>query len=510
MEGIHNWIEHRSESDPDKPAIVFMNRQYSYAELAGRIARLTAVFEREFGISEYDRVAFLGNNSPRLIEALFACARMGAILVPLNWRLAVPELLQIMADADVSLLIVGPDQLEKATAITTLLDGCRPVHAYRNPGIDAWPCLQTLLRQATVVSADTRDLSQHSVLILYTSGTTGKPKGVVLTQAALTWSARNSVAMHGMTAADHILMVLPMFHAGGFNIHTLPALYMGATITLHEGFDPGAVLSEITSGRPSLTGLVPAQINAMCAHPDWAGADLSQLRCVTTGSTVVPESCIRVWVERGVTALQVYGATETCAIAIHQSDANAAQTAGSVGYAAKYCQARIVDDDGLVVTAGQKGEILIKGANVFTQYWRNSSATRDALRDDWFHTGDIGFQRPDGSYIISDRKADMIISGGENIYPAELEAILDEHAEIVEAAVVGQMDKQWGEVAVAVVVKSDGSRLDQNDVGALFIDRLARYKHPRRVVMVDSLPRNAMGKIEKIELRRRIASKQES
>jgi fatty-acyl-CoA synthase len=507
---MHSWINRWAKVSPEKPAIIFADQQYTYAELAQGIGRLAAVFQHDFGIRAGDRIAFLGNNSPRLIETLFACAQTEAILVPLNWRLAVPELLQILTDAEVALLIVGEDRLETAAAIAEQLENCRMAHAYRGDHLNSWPCLQELQNKGETAAVVSGDLSARPVLILYTSGTTGRPKGVVLTQAALACCVLNSQAMHDMTADDHILAVLPMFHAGGLCIQTLPALFSGASITLHREFDPEAVLASIASGLPTLTALVPAQITPMLAHPDWSATDMSQLRSVTTGSTFVPESCVDAWFDRGVIALQVYGATETCAVAIHQSCSNVAESIGSVGYAAVHCSIRIVGADGRELPRGQQGEFLIKGANVFTQYWHHPQATDKALIDGWFHTGDIGCQRDDGAYTISDRKADLIISGGENIYSAELEAILDLHSEIVEAAVVSQQDARWGEVPVAIVVTTADSRMNQDDVLALFRDRLARFKHPQRVILVDKLPRNAMGKIEKFELRKQIAGYQES
>lgn len=500
-----SWIDAQAVTEPGKTAIIFDGQLTSYSELADGVARLAAVMRDSLRIQTGDRVAWLGNNSPRIIESLFACARIGAILVPLNWRLAAPELLHILDDAGATLLIVGEDQLQAGLAIASQLENCQVVHAYGRLKVDspanAWPALETLLPLASgIVSADA-DEPENRVLILYTSGTTGKPKGVVMTQSMLIWSARNSVAMHDMTASDHILMVLPMFHAGGFNIHTLAALSVGATLTLHEGFEPGAVLEEISSGRPTLTGLVPAQISAMAVHPGWEKTHMGHLRSVTTGSTYVPATCLDIWKGRGVTTLLVYGTTETCAIAICQTRANIESTIGSAGKAAENCTIRIADDNGVEVPVGEHGEILVQGPNVFEKYWRNPAATSVALVDGWLHTGDIGYQRPDGCFVIADRKADLIISGGENIYPAELEAILNEHSEISEAAVIGQPDERWGEVPVAFVVTIPASELNEEGVLALFKHRLARYKHPRRVRLVTQLPHNAMGKIEKFELR---------
>ena len=480
---LNHWINHWAETAPDKPAIIFGDQQYSYSSLASAIAKLAAVFKHEFGITEGDRIAYLGNNSPRIIEALFACARTGAILVPLNWRLAVPELVKVLADAGASLLIVGEDQAGAAAAIFEQLENCRPVHAYRDPKCNTrrhpWPGLQALQDQSEAACTENEERSGQPVLILYTSGTTGRPKGAVLTQDALLSSAQNSVAMHDLTADDRILAVLPMFHAGGLNIQALPALYAGAVVILHPGYDPGAVLASIASDLPSLTALVPAQINMLVAHSDWPTTEMKHLRRMTTGSTFVPDSCIEPWVERGVTPLQVYGATETCAVAIHQTRANVDLTAGSVGFAAKHCLIRIVDNDGHDVMAGEHGQILIKGPNVFKEYWHNSVATGKALRGGWFHSGDIGYCRPDGAFVVSDRKADLIISGGENIYPAELEAILTEHPEIAEAAVIGLPDERWGEVPVAFVVTKKTSHMEAESARALFKNRLARFKHPQ-------------------------------
>ncbi len=510
---LHNWISHWAEKTPDKPAIIVGDQCCSYSSLAQAIVRLAAVFKYELRIGKGDRVAYLGNNSQREIEALFACAQTGAILVPLNWRMAIPELLQVLHDAAVSLLIVDEDQLALATAVAEQWAACRIVHACRKPLIDeqsdSWADLATLLDHCERICDRGEARSANPVLILYTSGTSGLPKGAVLSQSALQWSALNAVNMHELSANDHVLTVLPLFHAGGWNIQTLPALSVGATVTLHPKFDPEAVLASLDGALVTLTALVPTQILSLTPHPRWSSTDMSHLRCMTTGSTFVPDSCIEPWEERGVTVLQVYGTTETCAVAIHQSPANVAATAGSVGFAAEHCRVRIVDADGHDMETGRNGEIWIQGPSLFSGYWNDPTASRHVFRDGWFHSGDMGYCRADGAYVVSDRKSDLIISGGENIYPAELEAILYEHPEIEEAAVIPQPDERWGEVPVAVVVTTRGSGLDQDAVQALFNNRLARFKHPRRVILVDKLPRNAMGKVEKFVLRKLIAEERE-
>jgi len=507
---LNFWIDHWASVSPDKTAISFIDRQTTYAVLADEIARLAIVLQQTFGVKQGDRIAWLGYNHPGLIETLFACARIGAILVPLNWRLAVSELAQVLQDSGADLLIAGEDQQSLAAQVTEKLAHCQPIHANQTHPAYDWPALQPLLSRVDSAPVETEDRSDEPVLILYTSGTTGKPKGVVLTQDTLFYSARNSVKMHAMTAADHILMVLPMFHAGGFNIHTLPALSVGASVRLHPLFEPGATLTEIDRGQVTLTGLVPAQIAAMVAHPAWAKTDVSHLRCVTTGSTHVPDSCIEAWRRRGVMALQVYGATETCAVAIHQSVSNAGNCYGSVGHPASHCEVRLIDDQGEPVAAGGHGEILIRGDCIFSGYWQQTERTGTALVDGWFCSGDIGYQRTDGSYVISGRKTDMIISGGENIYPAELESVLLAHSEITDAAVLAYPDEIWGEVAVAFVVRQPGSVMDTEAIMSLFTDSLARFKHPKQIIFLDRLPRNTVGKIEKNRLREQLASDEES
>ena len=326
------------------------------------------------------------------------------------------------------------------------------------------------------------------LLLVYTSGTTGRPKGAVLTQGALLWNALNSIAAHDMTSADHVLTVLPMFHVGGLNIQTTPAILAGATITLARRFDPDETLDLLETRRPTLFLAVPAVAQALSRHPRFAAADLSSLRAMCTGSSTVPEAVIRPWMDRGIPVTQVYGMTESGPIAIALSIADAARKVGSCGKPAAHSEARIVDAEGRDVAQGQPGEIWLRGPNVMTGYWRNPEATADAFTDGWLRTGDIGHQDADGFYYVDDRKKDVVISGGENIYPAELEAVLADCPHIAEAAVIGRPDPTWGEVPVACIVPHPNTTLTRADVLALFPDRLARYKHPRDVIFLNAPP----------------------
>ena len=407
-----------------------------------------------------------------MLVLLFALARLGAILVPLNWRLAAAEHKAILEDC-------GPKWI--------FSDADFESHA-RSLGIPSG------------TSEENKDFKLEGsyaddVLIVYTSGTTGRPKGVVLSQSALLWNAYNSIHAHDLQQSDHVLTALPMFHVGGLNNQTLPALLAGATVTLHRRFDAALWLADVEARRPTTSLLVPATLQAVIAHPDWATTDLSSLKMLNTGSMVVPDSLIRAFHARGVPVGQIYGCTETAPIATVLLKEDAVRKLGSAGKPALHCEVKLVE-----------GEVWVRGPNVMRGYWNDPAATAAALTPDgWFKTGDLARVDDSGYFWIIGRSKDVIISGGENIYPAELENVLADCPDIVEAAIIGVEDPKWGESACALVVKKQNSTLDETAVLALFKDRLAKFKRPRRVVFVGSLPRNAMGKLQKTELKRLLA-----
>ena len=493
------WIERRADFHPERTAIHFEGRDLSYGELALRVAATAAALEHGLGIGRGDRVAHLGYNSPDFIALLFACARLGAMLVPLNWRLAAPEHAFMLGDCRPSAILVEDDFIAHVEGIREALGDCALVALER--AAEGWLDWQDLLGAASgEVRGPAADYASP-LLLVYTAGTTGRPKGAVLKQEAILYNAINSTTMHDLTGADHVLTTLPLFHVGGLNIQTTPALHAGATITMQRRFEPGAALKAIAQRRPTLAVLVPAIIQALIDHPDWETTDLSCLRMITTGSTFVPHALIEAVHRRGVPVIQVYGSTETSPIAIYLPLGDAHRKVGSTGKPALHCEARIAAPDGADVAPGERGEILVRGANVMSEYWGNAEATAEALKGGWFHTGDIGHQDAEGYYYVDERKNDVIISGSENIYPAELENVLAECPEIGEAAVVGRQDERWGEIPVAVVVLKHAATLDRDAVLALFEGRLAAYKQPRDVVFMAALPRNAMGKVLKYRLR---------
>jgi fatty-acyl-CoA synthase len=419
-------------------------------------------------------VAWLGTNQVGQLSILFACAQLGAIQVPLNWRLAAPELRFILEDCGAALLVPAPgDEAMARLAREAAPPGCRIWDAAAALGCEDMP--------------DMAGAAEDPLLLVYTSGTGGRPKGAVLTQAAVAANAHHAQALFAITPADVVLTVLPMFHVGGLCIQTLPALLAGATVILHPRFEADAFLDTVERDGPTLSLLVPAVMRALVAHPRWAAADLSSLRAVGAGSSEVPLGLIEAFHAKGVPVQQVYGATETGPIAIAQTREEALAAPGSIGRPVPGVQARLDP-----VT----GEIAIRGPNVMRGYWNRADGL---TADGWFATGDVGRVDAQGRWWFTDRLKHVIISGGENIYPAEVERVLAEAPGVVEGAVIGRPDPRWGEVPVAVVVP--GAGFDAAAVLAHFEGRLARFKHPRDVVVVAALPRTALGKVAIATLR---------
>jgi fatty-acyl-CoA synthase len=484
---------------PEKPALIFEGETLSYAAFHARIEQTARALKAEFGISRGDRVAILSLNRPDYLVLLYACARLGAMLVPLNWRLAVAEQLFILSDAAVKMLVLEQAFAEILPELEKSLPGTGVA------GLDFTPpqgsAFDALLERAHGDGRNPHIDLTCPLLIVYTSGTTGRPKGAVLKQEALLWNGVMSQHMHGLTSSDHILTVLPFFHVGGLNIQTTPALHHGATVTIHSRFTPEAMLKTIERDRPTLTVLVPATIQAVTEHPDWATTDLSSLKAVSTGSTIVPPHLIERFVARRVPVLQVYGSTETCPVAVYTRLGGDLSRAGSTGLPGLACEAVVIDDAGAELPPDTPGEIAVRGPNVFTEYWGNAEATREALHDGWYRTGDIGRRDADGYFWVHDRKKNLIISGGENIYPAEVERVLLEHPDIAECGVIGRPDPRWDEVPVAYVIRRAGCGVEAEELKTHVLTQLARFKVPREFVFVDDLPRTALGKVQHFRLK---------
>ncbi len=474
---IWQAIDDLARRQPDRPALRIADAFVDYDGLAQQAAAFASMLAAQ-GVQPGDRVAWLAQNDPAQLPLLLGCARLGAILLPLNWRLAAPELRFILEDAGARLLFALPPFQALATAAVPsgchLVDLDAPVPGYGWEGL--------------------RDDPEDPLLLVYTSGTTGRPKGALLTAGALVANAENARVVFGLTEADRVLTVLPLFHVGGLNIQTLPALLAGAEVLLLSHVDPDAFFDACAAWRPTLTLLVPAVMRMLVGHSRWATADLSSLRAIGAGSSDVPLDLIEAFHARGIPVQQVYGATETAPIAIAQTREEALAAPGSIGRPAPLCEARIQDAAGIPLPPGEAGEIAIRGPNLLREYWQAPEATAEALQDGWFRTGDVGHVDAAGRFWFTDRLKHVIISGGENIYPAEVERVLLAAPGVAEGAVCGRPDGRWGEVPVAVVVPGPG--FDRDAVLRHFEGRIARFKQPRDLVTVPVLPRTALGKVE--------------
>ena len=498
------WIERHADFTPDRPALRFFRtleaeQTWTYQQLAERVRAWARGLKHELGVGRGDRVAFLGYNHPDLLAVLFACARLGAVLVPLNWRLAPPEHAYIVKNAGAHVLIAEADFQGHADVIQEAVPELHRVALeFTAP---EWVPHTDVLNASGPDDTNPNVSLEAPWLIVYTSGTTGHPKGAVLTQEALFWNALNSLHLHDLTRQDRILAVLPFFHVGPLNIQTTPALYAGAEVVLTPRFDPAQTLTLIEQEQPSLLLLVPVTMQALLQHPQWSATNLTSLRMLVTGSSVVPVNLIEGFHQRGLPVGQVYGSTETAPIAAVLRREEAFRKIGSTGKPALHCRVKVVDDSGQEAPPGTSGELWVHGPNVMQEYWGNADATAEAFVNGWFRTGDVGVQDAEGFLTIHDRKKDIIISGGENIYSAELEAVLREHAALEDAAVVARADAQWGEVPVAFLEPVPGASVSETELQAFLNERLARFKHPKAFIFLETLPRNTMGKVLKYELR---------
>ncbi len=478
-------IERHAQFSPQQVALHAAGEDITYPALWQRIESATRVLLAA-GAQPGDRVAWLGFNDPAMLVLLFALSRVGAILLPLNYRLATPEQMAILEHAGVSLLVSDSGHADAAAALAAS-QGCRLL-----------PAAELATRLAGRIAERLAGEYASPVLLVYTSGTTGRPKGALHTQSGLIWNCVISAHAHELTQADHVLSALPMFHVGGLCIQTLPALHAGATVTLHARFEAVGWLADVAGRRPTLSLMVPATLRAVLDHADFSATDLSSLRFLAAGSSTIPAAMIMAIHARGVPLGQVYGATETGPVSIYLRRTDAMQHVGSAGKAGLHVEVKLVNTLGETVAPGEVGEICVRAPNVMCAYWADTD--NPAFTEGWFHTGDLARCDEAGFYQVVGRSKDMIISGGENIYPAEIENLLVDCPEILEAAVVGQPDARWGEVVVAVVVRKPGSKLDAAGVQQLFEGRLARFKHPKRIVFCEALPKTALGKVQKAGL----------
>lgn len=503
-QGIGPWVSRRRDRSMGDIAITFRDQRIRYEELAERIARLAnALADRGVGVG--DRVAYLGNNHPSFLETLFATATLGAIFVPLNTRLAAPELEFALEDSGSTTLVLHEEfrDLARAASWPTGVVRRLVVDGAADPAVEQY---EAVLASGSPAVQDVTVSLDDAAVILYTSGTTGHPKGAVLTHGNLTWNCFNAIVDYGVTVSERVLLISPLFHVAALSMGALPVLLQGGSVILHEKFDPGAVLATIESEQITMLSGVPTTFQMLHEHPAWDTTDISSLQHLTCGGSTMPERMLQAYEERGLAFSCGYGMTETAPGATAMPPRASLTKMGSSGVPHFFTDVKIVDDEGRTVAPGVVGEIWVKGPNVIREYWRRPEATESSFVDGWFRSGDLGHFDEDGYIFISDRIKDMIISGGENIYSAEVEGRIMEIPEIAAVALIGVPDQKWGEVPLAVVALKPGARLDPDAISQHLSGRLARYKIPKRVVFVDELPRTASGKVRKADLRSRYAT----
>jgi fatty-acyl-CoA synthase len=498
--GVGEWLARREELTPDKIGLVDFETQarLTYRDLNRRARALATTLQEQYALQPGDRVAALALNSPEYLDAFFAVALLGAILVPLNWRLTARELGVILSDCEPKLLLSDGQHGARAQEVAAALE--QPVQLLSMaefPGANA----ELAARAQAFQSRD----GEEPMLILYTSGTTGTPKGAMLSHRMITWNAVNTQISWGLRDTDITPTFAPFFHAGGWNVLTTPIFHLGGTIVLLSKSDPATILRATVQEKCTILFAVPTVFQMLLEQPNFATTDLSAVRFCIAGGSSCPIPLIKSYAERGLEFRQGYGLTEVGVNCFSLAPEDALRKAGSVGRPVFHSRARVVDDEDRDVMGDEVGELALAGPHVCSGYWKRPEATAEAYRGGWWHTGDLVRRDAEGYYFIVGRKKDMFISGGENVYPAEVEAVLITHPEIADAAVIARPDPKWGEVGLAVVVARTPGSLTPSAVIAYCDGKLARFKIPRSVVFLDELPRNAMGKVIKTDLNARYA-----
>jgi fatty-acyl-CoA synthase len=512
--GVGSWLHRRRPKSGPKPALICADRVVSYDGLSDRVDRLANAL-RARGVAKRDRVAYLGENDPSFVETFFACGLLGAIFVPLNTRFAAPELRFQLQDSGARYVInaAGLEPLAAAavtgTSVGTRLvvdaDGGAAAYIEKLPsGVEDY---DQVIKAAAAAPIDTPVSHDDGAMILYTSGTTGQPKGALLTHGNITWNCINAVIDMDTSRNDVVLLIAPLFHVAALDMGLLPIILKGGTAVLESKFVPGRVLQLIGEYKVTTLSGVPTTFQMLCEDPGWATADLTSLAKLTCGGSAVPVRVLDSYEARGIGFSNCYGMTETAPGATMLPSDRSREKTGSAGLAHFFTDIRIATRTGSVAGPGETGEIQISGPNVIKEYWNRSEATVASYADSiWFRSGDMGHLDDEGFLFVSDRIKDMIISGGENVYPAEIEAVISELDEVAAVAVIGVEDDKWGEVPRAIITLREGALLTEEQLRDHLTGRLARYKIPKSVIFTDDMPRTASGKIRKVELRNQFAT----
>ncbi|MEW6730375.1 MAG: long-chain fatty acid--CoA ligase [Acidobacteriota bacterium] len=495
---IRDWMARRAILSPDKLAIIdsLTGTGITYRQLNDRATRLANFLRDQLGVQSGDRIGVLAMNRTEVLELFFAAAKLTAILVPLNYRLSQPELQYILKDCSPRALFYQRDFQSMVNRLRIQL----PINYYI--ALDDPTEGEPSYEQALITSkAETIEIANFDaempLLIIYTSGTTGYPKGALLSHRMLTWNSINTNIGWDIVSTDITPVHAPLFHTGGLNVLTLPLLHIGGTVVTMRSFDPTQVLEVIEKYHCTVFFGVPTMFQMMLESTRFASTDLSSLRFFISGGAPCPIPLIEAYNRRGVILTQGYGLTEVGPNCFKLGNEDALRKAGSIGFPSLHSEVRIVDENGEDVRPGEIGQLILKGLHVCSGYWQNSEATAAAMSNGWFYTGDLARQDQDGYYYIAGRAKDMIISGGENIYPAEVEAVLHTHPAIASAALIGLPDPKWGETPAAVVILHTHHLATADEILAFCSGKLARYKIPKRVFFINEFPLSASGKVLK-------------
>ncbi|MBI2264795.1 MAG: long-chain fatty acid--CoA ligase [Armatimonadetes bacterium] len=483
---LEKWIELRARLQPEKTALFQGRTAYSYKDLRERIQKASNYLTTGTSLKKGDRVAILSQNCATFVDLLFACSRTGLILVPLNWRLAPEELKYQVRDAAPSVLLYSSQFEETAEAILEDSETCRKVSLTH---------YEELLAEAHTLPGEKEGDWEDPVAILYTGGTTGTPKGAVLSQRMILWNAMNTCASWGLSPEDIAPIFTPMFHTGGLNVLLTPLLSIGGTVVIPDAFDPESALGIIEDHRCTVVFMIPTMFQMMADSPSFKDADFSSVRFMIAGGAPCPNTLYRTYFEKGVTFIQGYGLTEAGPNNFAFPHEKARDKVGAIGIPSQYVEIRLEPQ------GAETGEIWIRGPHVFSHYWRKPTETGQVFEDGWLKTGDLASVDEEGFYRIMGRRKEMYISGGENVYPVEVEYALSLHPSVKEAAVIGVPDSKWGEVGKAYIVARNGNKITGELLCEHLREKLARYKIPKQWEFREDLPKTPAGKVLKNALK---------
>ncbi|QPK79108.1 AMP-binding protein [Corynebacterium lizhenjunii] len=507
--GPCNQLYRHAKYSPERPALVYEGQTYTYREFTTEVRKWAAHFEQA-GVNQGDRVGYIGLNSRSFLFAMFGAWWVGATFMPFNFRLSAPETAKLFLLGTPHTVVVEGSHLAKAKNVFGI-ERHHVVVVDDDPAAPVdevvplyWSATSSFEELDTSMVMRPRAVTMEDLaLLLFTSGTTGLPKGAELTFGNLWWNSINVDSMVDTRPGDYSLATAPLFHVGALNSFAIRSFFRGNTLVVHRKFDPEITLRDMVTYKIASVFLVPAQLAAMEKAPSFESSDLSTLRAVICAGAPVPPAIIRRFADKGVSVQQAWGLTETSPFATYLPPEMTQAKLGSCGIPMPHTQVRLMNPDTGVEVKDPHvtGEMWVKGPNVAVGYWNNPEMTQKAYTAGWFRSGDIGYMDEDGYFYIVDRLKDMIISGGENVYPAEVERILAENDTFARCAVVGIPDEKWGERIVAVIEHTGEIDFTVQDIRDHCARHLARYKLPSKVVVVDEIPRNAGGKVDKILLR---------